>query len=228
MRTLSLVVPVYNAPDLAARLVRRLPELADAAKADGFALIETILVDDGSRPPLALGELPPGVAVLVNGRNRGKGFSVRRAALASRGEYVLMSDVDLSTPFSEFAALAKAAGAWMVCGSRHGRPGMPWIRKVLSRLCHFMVWLAGVRGIQDTQCGFKLFRMARMRGILERLRTDRFAFDIELICRVQDAGGTVAEVPVLWQGGARSSLCVFRDAPRMLFDIFRIRRRRRS
>ena len=223
MRTLSLVVPVFNAPDLVVTLLRQLPELADIATSCGFSLIETILVDDGSEPSLSSEGLPAGVVVLRNEPNRGKGFSVKRGALAAQGDYVLMSDVDLSAPFSEFARLAQAADAWLVCGSRYGRPGMPWIRRLLSRLCHFTVRLAGVSGIQDTQCGFKLFQMAKMREILQHLQIDRFAFDVELIRRVQRAGGRIVEVPVLWRGGCRSSLCVFRDAPRMLFDIFRIR-----
>ena len=223
MRTLSLVVPVYNAPDLVARLVQRLPELADIAAANGFSLVETLLVDDGSTPMLKLGDAPSNVAVLRNETNRGKGFSVKRGALAAKGDYVLMSDVDLSAPFSEFAGLAKAADAWLVCGSRYGRPGMPLVRRILSRLCHFFVRLAGVSGIQDTQCGFKLFQMSKMRRILQDLRIDRFAFDVELIRRVQCAGGRIFEVPVVWRGGERSSLCVVRDAPRMLLDILRIR-----
>lgn len=223
MKTLSLVVPVYNAPDLADALVKRLPELETTAASCGFELVETILVDDGSTPPLQLAETSSRVSVLRNELNRGKGFSVKRGALASRGDHVLMSDVDLSSPFSEFAALARAADAALVCGSRYGRPGMPWIRRVLSRLCHYVVRLAGVRGVQDTQCGFKLFRMAQMRPILAALRIERFAFDVELIRRVQRAGEAIAEVPVVWTGGPRSSLRVFRDAPRMLFDILRIR-----
>ena len=228
MKTLSLVVPVYNAPDLVRALVARVPELVAAAASCGFQLVEAVLVDDASRPhldascaPASVGDVP--VLLLRNGSNRGKGFSVRRGALAARGDWVLMSDVDLSAPFSEFVRLAAHADAWMVCGSRHGRPGMPVRRRLLSRLFHVFAWLAGVRGVQDTQCGFKLFRMKEMRRIFEIQRIERFAFDVELIRLVTRAGGKVVEVPVLWRGGPRSSLNVLRDAPRMLYDLLRIR-----
>jgi len=76
--------------------------------------------------------------------------------------------------------------------------------------------------VQDTQCGFKLFRMDVMRTVFAAQRIERFAFDVELIRRARDAGGTVKEVPVAWCGGKRSSLRVFRDAPRMLWDLLRI------
>jgi len=59
--------------------------------------------------------------------------------------------------------------------------------------------------------------------VFERQRIARFAFDVELIRNVQAAGGEVVEVPVEWKGGTRSSLRVLRDAPRMLWDLLRIR-----
>ena len=226
MKTLSLVIPAYNAPDLARAATARIPELAACAPGCGFELVEAIFVDDGSVPPLDLSgtdeaSVPP-VRVLRRPVNRGKGAAVRAGALAAKGEWVLMSDVDLSAPLTEFARLAPHADAWMTCGSRYGRAGMPLCRRILSRLFHALVWLVGVRGIQDTQCGFKLFRMEKMRPIFEAQRIERFAFDVELVKRVRRAGGSVVETPVAWHGGKRSSLRVLRDAPRMLWDLLRI------
>lgn len=220
MRTLSLVIPVLNAPDLAQKAASAVPELARTAEACGFSLVETIFVDDGSAPPLQVDA--PGCRVIRVDVNAGKGAAVRRGALEAKGEWVLMSDVDMSAPFTEFTHLAARADAWMVCGSRHGRRGMPLRRRLLSGLFHFFVWCIGVHGVHDTQCGFKLFRMDVMRAVFERQRIARFAFDVELIRRVVAWGGDVAEVPVEWKGGARSSLRVLRDAPRMLWDLLRI------
>ena len=230
MKTLSLVIPVYNAPDLARAAVAAVPELARTAEACGFALVEAIFVDDGSEPALdssvsgATSCAPPAVPIraIRQPANCGKGAAVRRGALEAKGEWVLMSDVDMSAPFAEFARLAEHADAWMVCGSRHGRPGMPFRRRLLSRLFHFCVWCVGVRGVYDTQCGFKLFRMDVMRAVFERQRITRFAFDVELIRNVVSSGGKVVEVPVEWKGGTRSSLRVLRDAPRMLWDLLRM------
>ena len=245
MRTLSLVIPVYNAPDLSRAAAAAVPELARTAEACGFSLVEAIFVDDGSEPPLDLSikggtrsvasetavaqqrDPPVPIKTLRQPVNGGKGAAVRRGALEAKGEWVLMSDVDMSAPFAEFARLAGHAGAWMVCGSRHGRPGMPFRRRLLSCLFHVFVWCIGVRGVHDTQCGFKLFRMDVMRAVFERQRIMRFAFDVELIRRVVSAGGKVVEVPVEWKGGSRSSLRVLRDAPRMLWDLLRIAFRRK-
>jgi len=239
MKTLSLVIPVYNAPDLARSAVAAVPELARTADACGFALVETLFVDDGSEPALdlsasgATSSAPPvdcnePIRVLRQPANCGKGAAVRRGALEAKGDWVLMSDVDMSAPFVEFSRFAEHADAWMVCGSRHGRPGMPFVRRLLSCLFHVFVWCVGVRGVHDTQCGFKLFRMDVMRAVFERQRITRFTFDVELIRRVVAAGGKVVEVPVEWKGGTRSSLRVLRDAPRMLWDLLRILSQRAS
>lgn len=218
--SLSLVVPVFNAQDLARTAVRALPSLEQVAASCGFELVEAIFVDDGSVPPLELSG--PKCRMIRLEANCGKGAAVRCGALAAKGDWVLMSDVDMSAPFSEFAQLARRVDVWMACGSRHGRKGMPFRRRILSGLFHLFVWGIGVRGVHDTQCGFKLFRMDVMRAIFEQQRIERFAFDVELIRRVLRVGGTVAEVPVAWSGGRRSSLKIFRDAPKMFWDLLRI------
>ena len=218
MKSLSLVIPAYGAGDLLGRILAHVPELSAVATRCGFELVETIVVDDGSQPPIedvASDSVPP-VRLLRNAENRGKGYSVRRGALEAKGDWVLMSDVDESVPLSEFAVLAPLADRAIVCGSRRcGKDARPFHRRALSALFNA---LTGTR-LKDTQCGFKLFNMALMRPIFENQRTERFAFDVELIRKAP----SVAEVPVPWRGGRRSSLKVWRDAPRMLWDLIRIR-----
>ena len=220
MRTLSLVIPIYGSRTMLREIVAHIPGLKTAAAECGFDLVETVVVDDGSMPPIDGSELDSldGVPIMTmrNERNRGKGYSVRRGALAAQGGWVLMSDVDESAPLTEFTVLAPHADRAIVCGSRRcGKDARPFHRRVLSWLFNA---LTGT-GLKDSQCGFKLFNMALMRPVFEALRTERFAFDVELIRKAP----SVIEVPIRWQGGRRSSLKVWRDAPRMLWDLFRIR-----
>ncbi len=220
MKSLSLVIPAYGAGDLLHEILSHVPALKDVAAGCGFGLVETVVVDDGGDPAVDPDGLPPmddvPLKVLRNERNMGKGYSVKRGALAAEGDWVLMSDVDESAPLSEFAALAPFSDRAIVCGSRRcGRDVRPFHRRVLSFVFNA---LTGT-GLRDTQCGFKLFNMALMRPVFESQRTDRFAFDVELIRKAP----SVAEVPVVWHGGRRSSLKVWRDAPRMLWDLVRIR-----
>jgi dolichyl-phosphate beta-glucosyltransferase len=222
MKSLSLVIPVYCAEGLLKRILAHIPLLVASAEEAGFFLCEVIVVDDCSAVPVDLGRccadsrnaVP--VVLLRNDRNRGKGYSVRRGALAAKGDWVLMSDVDESAPLTEFSVLAPLCENAMVCGSRRGgEDARPVYRRFLSRLFNL---LAGT-GVDDSQCGFKLFNMSLMRPVFERQRICRFAFDVELILNAP----SVATVHVKWQGRRRSSLKVWRDAPRMLWDLIRIR-----
>ena len=222
MRSLSLVIPVYSAEGLLKRILAHIPQLAETAAEAGFALQEVIVVDDGNRQPIDMAnlDLEPleglPVRLLRNERNRGKGYSVRKGALAAKCDWVLMSDVDESVPLKEFASLAPLHEKAIVCGSRKGGRDMrPLHRRFLSWIFNS---IAGA-GVEDSQCGFKLFNMALMRPVFERQRIRRFAFDVELIVNAP----SVASVHVKWQGRRRSSLKVWRDAPRMLWDLIRIR-----
>ena len=222
MKSLSLVIPVYGAEGLLKRILAHVPLLADSAKESGFTLCEVVVVDDGSCVPVALEnccvESLKGLSLVLlrNGRNRGKGFSVRRGVLASKGDWVLMSDVDESAPLTEFSKLAPFCDNAIVCGSRKGGTDM---RPVYRRFLSWLFNALAVAGVEDSQCGFKLFNMALMRSVFERQRIWRFAFDVELILNAP----SVASVHVKWQGHRRSSLKVWRDAPRMLWDLIRIR-----
>ena len=220
MRQLSLVIPVYGAVEMLRGILAHVPDLRRVAAECGFDLVETVVVDDGSPQPIDGAEFgsPGGLPLVMmrNGRNCGKGYSVRRGALAAKGGWVLMSDVDESAPLTEFAALAPFADRAIACGSRRcGGDVRPFLRRVLSRLFNA---LTGT-GLKDSQCGFKLFNMSLMRPVFASQRTERFAFDVELIHKAP----SVAEVPVRWRCGGRSTLKVWRDAPRMLWDLIRIR-----
>lgn len=215
---------MYNAPDLAARLASHIPGFADIAAKSGYELVEAIFSDDGSTEPLRLKTDDPRIRIIRSETNRGKGHAVKSAALASTGEWALMSDVDESAPLSQFSNLAEADDdAWVVCGSRWKRPGVPFMRRLLSALFRLPVRLAGVKNVHDTQCGFKLFRMDKMRPVFKELKIERFAFDVELLLAVQRSGGKITEVPIEWHGGRRSSLRVLRDAPKMLYDVIKLR-----
>lgn len=224
MKTLALIIPVFNAPDLAARIASHVPSLSDAARGRGYELVEVIFSDDGSYTPLSLPPSDPRIRIIRSEKNMGKGHAVKTAALASRADWVLMSDVDESAPLAEFSKLADSAqDAWIVCGSRWRRPGVPFLRRLLSAFFHPIVRISGVKGVHDTQCGFKLFNMEKMRPVFNAQKIFRFAFDVELLLAAQRAGGKIVEVPIVWRGGHRSSLRVLHDAPRMLWDVLRLK-----
>ena len=232
MRSLTVVIPVYNESVLLPRSFERirafLRETADVAADvvfvndgspdDSQAVLERLIAETGESARMRIVGYPT---------NRGKGYAVRQGVLAAEGELILMSDADLSTPLEEWRKLAAAldAGADVACGSRAvdgadvGKPP-PVYRRILSKLFNLLVHLAGVRGIRDTQCGFKLFRRESGHALFSALKIRRFAFDVELIAVARMRGLRVVEVPVHWDYSGHSTVRVFSSGSRMLWDLF--------
>jgi dolichyl-phosphate beta-glucosyltransferase len=231
VRPLSIVIPVYNEE-------RRLPgtlERIGAFLRPGGYDAEVLVVDDGSRDrtPDRIQELAPGMPwlrVLRYPTNHGKGFAVRAGVLAASRDAVLFTDADLSTPIEEVDQFWGPfdGGADVVIGSRRRQDSrvvrrQPLHRRLIGRAFNVMVSLLGVRGIPDTQCGFKLFRAARTRRIFEDLRTAGFAFDVELLIGARARGLRIAEVPVTWIDSPDSHIRPVVDSSRMLVELLRMR-----
>ena len=229
---LSVIVPAYNEE---ARIRPALERIHAWCAAAGGSF-EIIVVDDGSTDATArvvedcrAGR--PAVAVIRLPVNAGKGAAVRTGVLAARGDAILFSDADLSTPIEELERLRAAMreGNDIVIASR-GLPGsriavpQPWHRRLPGRLFPWLVRLHVTRRFRDTQCGFKLFTREAARALFEHLLTPGFAFDVEILYRATRRGYRVAEVPVTWTNSRTSSLSLLRHGPAMFASLLVIRR----
>jgi len=218
---LDVVIPAYNElarlPETLRETVRFLAEMPWRTR--------VIVVDNGSVDGTAAAaadaarEFAAGrVQVDVIGCSRpGKGAAVRRGILAGSAPLVGFFDADLATPLETLPAAVAAlqGGADAVIASRHV-PGSSFVlpQPLTRRLGgHVFRALSGslVRGVADTQCGFKFFQRAAVRAALVRTRTTGFAFDVELLARIQRDGGEVVELPVAWTDRAGSTFHPVRD-----------------
>jgi glycosyltransferase involved in cell wall biosynthesis len=200
---------------------------------------EIIVVDDGSSDRTAqiaadyAGNCADhcSVRVLSNDRNRGKGYSVRRGMLESKGQYALLTDADLSSPIEEMPQLEAfvvngncdiAIGSRDVPGSKV-EIRQSWLRENAGKTFNRVVRLSTGLPFWDTQCGFKLFKMDVCKSIFRKQRLDRFAFDVELLYIAQKWGLKTVEVPVVWRHADGSKVRLFPDAPLTGLDLLRIR-----
>jgi len=225
---LSVIIPAYNEagrlrPTLAA--IRRFLD-------DWGRPYEILVVDDGSADETAGRAREAGgpvVSVLSNGRNRGKGYSVRRGMLAATGDLRLMCDADLSTPIEEFPRLLSHLddGHDVAIGSRalpdsKVEVRQPLYRESMGRLYNQLVRLLFLSGLHDTQCGFKLFTARAARLSFEPARLEGFSFDVETLFIAKRRGLKIAEVAVTWRNDAASRVGMARGAL-AFFDLLRIR-----
>jgi dolichyl-phosphate beta-glucosyltransferase len=182
------------------------------------ASYEVIVNDDGSVDDTAAivrdfaARYPGRVRLLRGTVNRGKGAGLRRAVLATRGRVVLCSDADFPTPVEELTRLrtALAAGADMAIGARPQpdgsdmRASQPLYRRLFDRPFHRLADQMIVRGIGDSQSGFKAFKGDVARELFQASMLDSIVYDVEVLYLAQRRGYLVAEVPVRWtDNGAR-------------------------
>ncbi len=238
---LSIVIPAYKEAERLGPTLDRVLAWADAFQTPSGAAgrgVEVLVVDDGSPDATAdvarrYADRSPTtpVRLVQNGRNRGKGYSVRNGVLAARGEQILFSDADLSTPIEDYAVLAEALrGAPIAIGSRaladsNVAVHQPKYREAMGRVFNSIVQGLAVPGVRDTQCGFKLFRADVGQALFRAATIEGFAFDVEVLHLAQRRGLAIAEVPVTWRNDERSRVSPIRDSLRMFRDVVTIRLR---
>jgi glycosyltransferase involved in cell wall biosynthesis len=229
---LSIVIPAYNE---SLRIGKTLDAVRKYAASKTFET-EVVLVDDGSsdRTPELLREFQsvwPRARVLSNEVNRGKGYSVRRGVLESRGQLILFTDADLSAPIEEadkLLAALDASGADAAIGSRALDRKLigvhqPWRREFAGRCFNLFVRLFTGLPLNDTQCGLKLFRRGSTRRAFELQRVERFGFDPEVLFLIKRLGGKIVEVPVRWNNDPATKVHFLRDSMRMFLDLIVLR-----
>ncbi len=235
---LSVVIPAYNEEtnirlgvlDKVSRYLEKQPYTWDVT-----------VVDDGSTDDTAkllevFVKTNKGFSVMHN-PHQGKAATVISGMMAARGDIILFTDLDQATPISELTHVLP----WfdqrfdVVIGSRRGRMGAPLTRRIMAQ--GFMILrglILGLRGIVDTQCGFKAFRREVAHDIFGRLKLYgenhvvsgamvTAGFDIEVLFLAKKLGYKIKEVPVEWHYVETRRVNPLIDSVQGFSDILKIR-----
>ena len=225
---ISVVIPAY---DEESRLGGTLESILSFLETQGIHH-EVLVVDDGSSDgtsAIAGRFAHRGVRDLRLPENQGKGAATQHGVLESCGAAVLISDADLSTPIEELLRLRPhLRDVPIVIGSRATRDAeitsrQPLYRELMGKTFNKMIRLAGVWGINDTQCGFKLLDGDVARHLFQLMITPGFAFDVELVWLARRLGFAVREVGIRWHNSPSSRVQPLLDPPKMLWEILRFR-----
>jgi dolichyl-phosphate beta-glucosyltransferase len=229
--TYSIVIPAYNEGH---RLGATLDKVLGYVREQGWNA-EVVVVNDGSRDNTAelvrsFAAKDPALRLIENPGNRGKGYAVRNGMLNARGEVIVFSDADLSSPIEEMPKLlaALAAGADIAMGSRWLRAELQTHRQSLHRQLFGRIFNGLNRvilGLQfkDTQCGFKAFTRQAAQMILPLQRIERWGFDPEILFLARKFGLRVEEVAVRWGHVGGTRINPLMDGARMFQEMVRIR-----
>jgi glycosyltransferase involved in cell wall biosynthesis len=237
---LSLVIPAYNeAKNLPGTLLTAWSYLSSRDYA-----FQLLVVDDGSEDTTAdvvreFAGTHTNVCLLSIAHG-GKAAALRAGMLSASGELIVFSDADLATPLDYLDGFIEAidTGCDVVIGSREGagarRIGEPKYRHIMGRGFNLLVRALVLPGIQDSQCGFKLFKRNVAMEILRRSQlyrdTDKTiqgarvtAFDVELLVIARRLGYRICKFSVVWTYGKGSKVNPIRDTWANLIDVLTVK-----
>ena len=229
---LSIIVPAY---DEEALIVSTLDGL-QAYLSTRPERYEIIVVDDGSQDRTT--ELirqwqecnQVELRLLVNPQNMGKGFSIRRGVLESRGQFIIFIDADLPYKLQAIDKFLEALrnGSDLAIGSRvlpgSQVKGVPVVRYFSGQIFSLMVQTVLFPGLPDTQCGFKSFRAAAAREIFRRTTINGFGFDVEMLFVARKRKLAIQPVAVqMIDHRHRSRVRLILDSFKMFANLFMVR-----
>ncbi len=224
----SIVVPVYNFAKGVEQTIDRINKFLNK-NPDNF---EIIFVNDGSTDKTAevIEKFCNDNIKLINlDSNQGKGVAVKAGIMQSAGNYVIFTDADLPYGLEIINKVKEklASGYEVVLGSRTlvksqsiDHYGLK--RKILSYIFKKSANLILLDEVSDTQCGVKGFSRQAAKNIFSRIKTVRFAFDVEVIYLAQKLDYQIAQIPVILLSNATSTMNLFKDGLMMFFDLAKL------
>ena len=235
MKSLSIIVPCFNEY---VRLYKNLPtiiEYCDAHLKD----YELIFVNDGSKDSTLrlLQFYKPynaRVKIITYTQNHGKGYAVRQGLKAATKELVLFMDADLATDLScindaiNYAKKIELVHKDFILVGNRELPDSKIVaspmRKFIGRTFNGLQYLILGINVSDTQCGFKLMSKSVIPKIVEDLRIDGWAFDVELLYLCKRNNVEIDCLPVIWHDVAGSKVHPLKDSFKMFNELIRIKR----
>lgn len=226
---ISVIIPAYNEEKVIGKSISKIISFLENKKFN----YEIIVIDDCSKDRTSniVKDFNSKKIILIrNKKNMGKGYSVKRGVMNAIGDLVLFSDADLSTPISELTKFLPLSHEYdVVIGSRVLKESVvlkqKFYRELVGTAFNLLVQLLLIRGIRDTQCGFKLFRKNVAKDIFKKQRIGGFCFDAEILYLAKNAGYKIKEVPIKWINAESSKVNPVTDSIKMFIDLVRIRLR---
>jgi len=227
---LSIVIPAYNEE---VRLPDSLRLITNFVTQKAYP-VEIVVVNNNSKDRTAaiIDEYAaqfPCVRGLFEG-TQGKGAAVRTGMLAARGQYRFICDADLSMPIEEIDKfLPPQLVRFDIAVASREAPGAvrynePFHRHLMGRVFNTIVRLLAVRGLQDTQCGFKMFSAAAAEALFPLQTMNGWGFDVEVLFAARQWGYQIVEVPIHWYYKANTRIHPIRDSIDMFTEVLKIRR----
>ena len=212
---LSIIIPAYNEEK---NLIYTINEFNKYLRLQKYSY-EMIIVNDGStdRTVKIAEELIKKIKNLYlinNIKNKGKGAVVKQGLLKASGRYRLFIDADNATSIDHIDKIWKhfKNGSDVVIGVRHSNDAdgacqkikQPIYKRFLGSIGNYIIQFLTIRGIRDTQCGFKVFSEKAIQKIVPKIKINRWMFDVEMLILARKNNFKIAKIPVIWKNSQES------------------------
>jgi len=236
---LSVIIPAYNEePNFNKGTIDEVPKYLEKQNYH----YEILIVDDGSDDKTAelaeeFAKKHKNIRVIKN-PHQGKAETVKTGVEKSEGEIILFTDFDQATPLDEIEKLLPYFPEYdIVIGSRQlpgaKREKEPFHRHLMGLVFNIIVQIIAIRGIWDTQAGFKAFKGDLAKNLFTKLKVYGqgkkvqgalvTAFDVEILFIAKKHGYKIKEVPIIWHHVSSLRVSPVKDSLRMLRDVIKIR-----
>lgn len=216
---LSVVIPAYNEGSRKGPGIKEyLKSITEYFKNKDYTY-EIIIINDGSKDNTAqviedLCSSMPNLVFINREANKGKLFSVQEGLMKAHGKFRLFTDADGATPIDTLDKFWQhmEAGEHVIIGSRDLDQSkiekhQPKIKEILGDAGNLLIqYTLNLRGIKDTQCGFKVMSQEIVEKIIPQMKAIRWGGDFEILALAKKMGYRIVEVPVVWIDSGQSTV----------------------
>lgn len=225
IKSISIIIPFYNEEKRIKRCLNTITRFKKKIN------IEFILVDDGSKDKSNLIvknfiKKENNIKILTLKKNKGKGYAIKKGIDQAKNEWILTSDVDFSVSLNQIMIWINKKYLNQNCsiyfGSRSHNKSIVKAkihRILLGKIFRFITRVILKIEINDTQCGYKLYRKNIATKIFKKLKTNRFEHDLEIVLNAKKLNYSITELPVTWTHKSNSKINLFIDPLKMFIGI---------
>lgn len=226
---LSLVIPVFNEEK---RIKKGITHAIIYLSKQSYTW-EIIIIDDGSKDKTL--KLAKSLlknyrhSIFTHPKNQGKGAAIRDGMLLAKGNYLVFSDIDFSTPITELPKLIHTLKNCDVAIGvrRHPKSQVlvhqPKLRELLGQVFTLLTNVIATPGIYDVTCGFKGFQKSAAKKIFSAGKINAWAFDAENLFLARKYGFKIVQVPVVWADNSATKVKMMKDGVMAFADLTKIR-----
>lgn len=239
IKSLSIVIPIFNEEKRILESLFKIKNFLNKIKKK--IKIQIVFVDDGSTDNSILlleqflKKNKINNKIIKLEKNSGKGGALKVGVLKCDYTWILTCDLDMSVALYEIIKWLKKKYINNSCniyfGSRKHKESMvdaKIYRKILGNIFSFIVKIFLNIKMNDTQCGYKLYKNKIAKKIFKKLTTNKFEHDLEVILNAKKFNYFIKELPVKWTHKPNSKLNIFIDSCKMLYGIILLRYKRKS